>query len=76
MKAIQAIFRDGAFWPVEPVELPEASHVELEPRLLQEPPTKEPPAKESSLDDVYEVLARRSQTGEADIAEKHNEHQP
>ncbi|NOZ39376.1 MAG: DUF104 domain-containing protein [Planctomycetes bacterium] len=72
MKAIQAIYRDGAFWPTEPFVLPESTRVELEPRLLE----KEPPLKAPSLDDVYEVLRRRSQTGETDLAEKHNEHQP
>jgi len=72
MKAIQAIFRDGAFWPVEPVQLPEASRVELEPRLIEE----ERPLKAPSLEDVYEVLNRRSQTGETNVAERHNEHQP
>jgi len=70
MKAIQAIFRDGAFWPIDPVELPEASRVELEPRLLKEDP------QVPSLDEVYEVLNRRFHSGEGDVAERHNEHQP
>jgi predicted DNA-binding antitoxin AbrB/MazE fold protein len=70
MKAIQAIFQDGAFWPIDPVELPKASRVELEPRILSE--GKQVP----SLDEVYEVLNRRFHSGEGDIAERHNEHQP
>jgi len=66
MKSIQAIFRNGA----GPVELPEASRVEIEPRLVSD--AKETP----SLDEVYAVLNRRFHSGEGDIAEKHNEHQP
>ena len=70
MKSIQAIFRDGAFWPIGPVELPEASRVEIEPRLVSD--AKATP----SLDEVYAVLNRRFHSDEGDIAEKHNEHQP
>jgi len=70
MNTIQAIFRDGAFWPTEPIELPEACRVELETRVLAD--NKQIP----SLDDVYEVLNRRFHSGEGNLAEKHNEHQP
>jgi predicted DNA-binding antitoxin AbrB/MazE fold protein len=70
MNAIQAIFRDGAFWPIDPVELPEASRVVIEPRLVAN--TKEAP----SLDEVYAVLNRRFHSGDRNLAEDHNEHQP
>ena len=62
MKSIQAIFRNGAFWPIGPVELPEASRVEIEPRLVGD--ANDLP----SLDEVYAVLNRCFHTGEGDIS--------
>ena len=70
MKLVHAVFENGVFRPTEPVELPENCHVEFEPRLV----TNEsgPP----SLDEVYAVLGRRFESGEHDVAQRHNEHQP
>ncbi|MBL9125811.1 MAG: antitoxin family protein [Planctomycetaceae bacterium] len=70
MKTIHAVFENGVFRPTQPVELPEASHVEFEPRLIVEPGTT------PSLDDVYSALSRRFNSGEPDVAARHNEHQP
>lgn len=63
---IQAIYENGVFRPLEKVELPENCRVQFEPRLIDQ----------TSLTDIYEVLGRRYTTGESDIAEQHNEHQP
>jgi len=70
MKTIHAVFENGVFRPIQPVELPEASHVEFEPRLIVESGTT------PSLDDVYTALSRRFSSGEQDVAARHNEHQP
>lgn len=70
MKLIHAVFENGVFRPTQPVELPENCHVEFEPRVV----TNE--AGAPSLEDVYAILGRRFESGEHDVAQRHNEHQP
>jgi predicted DNA-binding antitoxin AbrB/MazE fold protein len=36
-KTIHAIYANGVFHPIEPVDLPEQTPVEFEPRVLAEP---------------------------------------
>lgn len=67
-KTIQAIYEGGVFRPVEAVDLPDSTSVELQ--------VKEAAKKIPSLDDVYAILGRSYSTGERDAAERHNEHQP
>jgi predicted DNA-binding antitoxin AbrB/MazE fold protein len=69
-KTIHAIYENGVFRPTEPVELPEASHVVFEPKLVGS--VCSPP----SLDDVYALLSRRFDSGQHDVAARHDEHQP
>ena len=71
MKTIHAIYEEGVFRPLEKVELPERTEVEFEPKVvgLDAP-------KPGSMDAIYEIMSRRFKTGEHDIAERHNEHQP
>jgi predicted DNA-binding antitoxin AbrB/MazE fold protein len=67
---IHAIFEDGVFKPTEPVDLPERCEVEVEVRqvtLAENVPT---------LDDVYAILGKRFNSGEHDVAARHDEHQP
>ena len=71
MKTVHAVFEKGVFRPLESVELPERCEVEFEPR----PIAASPPAN-GSLDAVYAVLSERYESGEHDVAERHNEHQP
>jgi predicted DNA-binding antitoxin AbrB/MazE fold protein len=66
MSTIHAIFENGVFRPLQPVQLPEACEVEFEPRLVQPGP----------MDEVYRVLAERYASGQSDVAARHNEHQP
>ena len=66
MNSIHAIFENGVFRPLAPVELPEACEVEFEPRLVR-------PAQ---MSEVYRILAERYASGETKVAERHNEHQP
>jgi len=70
MKVVHAVFQNGVFRPTEPVELPENCHVLFEPRVVTN--RSEAP----SLDDVYAILGKRFESGEYDVAERHNEHQP
>jgi predicted DNA-binding antitoxin AbrB/MazE fold protein len=71
MKTIHAIFEQGIFRPLEAVELADQTEVEFEPKVVG---LKAP--KPSDMDDIYAVLSERFQSGEHDVAERHNEHQP
>ena len=67
---IRAIYEKGVFRPTEKVEFPERCEVEIDVRPVRDT-TKMP-----TLDDVYEILGRRHASGEHNLAERHNEHQP
>ena len=69
MSMIRAVYENGVFRPTQPVQLPEHAQVEFEPRIV-------PGSQRATLDDVYAVLSKRYETGERDVAERHNEHQP
>jgi predicted DNA-binding antitoxin AbrB/MazE fold protein len=71
MHVIQAVYENGVFRPTDHVDLPENAVVEFEPRLVDPKPTVDP-----SLAAVYEILSRSYETGETDVAARHNEHQP
>ena len=71
MKTIHAVYEEGVFRPLEKVELPERTEVEFEPKVVAESRPKP-----GSMDAIYEIMSRRFKTGEHDIAERHNEHQP
>jgi predicted DNA-binding antitoxin AbrB/MazE fold protein len=67
MKAIHAVFENGVFRPTEPVDLPEGIKVEFEPRLIPEATPK------SHRERVHALLSRTIETGETDMAERHDE---
>jgi hypothetical protein len=56
---------------LETVELPERTEVEFEPR-----PVASVENGEAGLDGIYAILGERYQSGESDVAARHNEHQP
>ena len=70
MTAIHAIYENGIFRPVESVDLPESCEVEVEIRHVAAKPSK------PSLEDIYAILSQRFDSGEHDVADRHNEHQP
>jgi predicted DNA-binding antitoxin AbrB/MazE fold protein len=72
---IQAIYEQGVFRPTEPVDLPERTRVEFEPRILDDRVTPQAPMSEG-LAKIYAVLGERYDSGHTDTAERHNEHQP
>jgi predicted DNA-binding antitoxin AbrB/MazE fold protein len=65
MKAIHAIYERGVFRPLEAVDLPETTEVVFEPRPVLPPRAK-----------VSAALAHRFDSGENDVAARHEEHQP
>ncbi|HTU25509.1 MAG TPA: antitoxin AF2212-like protein [Pirellulales bacterium] len=75
MKSVHAIYENGVFRPTEPVELPEACHVVFEPKLI-DPAQLDIERAAHGIDNVYALLSRRFDSGHADVAARHNEHQP
>ncbi len=67
---VHAIYENGVFRPVEPVDLPEPCEVEVDVRVVTSG------VGMPSLDDVYAILGKRFDSGERDVAARHNEHQP
>lgn len=69
MKTIHAVFEGGVFRPLEAVDLPEQARVEFEPCMTAVPP---PPAGDHEA--LYAILSERYESGERDVAARHNEH--
>ncbi len=67
---VHAIFERGVFRPLEPVSLPENCEVVFEPQVVKRHSDGKP------LDAVYAVLSERYESGEIDVAARHDEHQP
>jgi len=82
MSTITAIYENGVFRPTGPVDLPEGTAVLIEPvpTTAADGPINVralvPPGTDEGLIRVYEILARRFDSGHRDTAERHNEHQP
>ena len=76
MTVITAIFENGIFRPLGPVQFPEGSHVRLMIPESESVPAKRTPEEEAHISRVYEILSQRFDGGEEDVAAKHNEHQP
>ena len=72
---VHAIYEGGVFRPVEPVNLPERTPVELEVRVPGEQEPLRAPMPEG-LAKVYAILGERYNSGHTDTAVRHNEHQP
>ncbi|HEY4759995.1 MAG TPA: antitoxin family protein [Thermoguttaceae bacterium] len=71
MKPIHAYFENGIFRPTEQVDLPEHCEVVLSPTIINQPSTAEP-----GYGEIYAILSRSYETGQCDLAARHNEFQP
>jgi len=69
MQTIHAIFENGVFRPVGPVQLPENCEVVFEPRPVSDD-------KRQDVAAIYAILDERYTTGEPDIAARHDELDP
>jgi predicted DNA-binding antitoxin AbrB/MazE fold protein len=69
MKTVQAVFEDGVFRPIGEVALPEKTTVEFEPRVLETRPAK-------AMLEAFEILSHSFDSGQVDLAARHNEHRP
>lgn len=68
---VRAIYEKGVFRPTAPVNLPEKSEVEFEPKVLLDES-----ADRAAQQRIYELMSESFDSGESDVAERHNEHQP
>jgi predicted DNA-binding antitoxin AbrB/MazE fold protein len=67
---IHTVYENGVFRPTEPVNLPESSEVEVEVRRVTQA------SEEKHLAAIYALLSTRYESGETDVAARHDEHQP
>jgi predicted DNA-binding antitoxin AbrB/MazE fold protein len=69
MKTIHAIYENGVFRPLDPVDLPEHARVRVEP---------DEPINDLVVgdDEINKILSRRYRSGHSDTAARHDEHQP
>jgi predicted DNA-binding antitoxin AbrB/MazE fold protein len=72
-RTIHAVYENGVFRPTDPVDLPEHTAVEFEPRV--KPSTASAPISEG-LAQVYAILGERYESGHMDTSSRHDEHQP
>jgi predicted DNA-binding antitoxin AbrB/MazE fold protein len=70
MATVHAIYENGVFRPLEAVDLPERCQVEFDVRVV------DPADRREAMQRVYEILGHRFNSGQHDLAERHNEHQP
>jgi predicted DNA-binding antitoxin AbrB/MazE fold protein len=68
---IHATYRNGVFTPSEPVDLPDGAEVNVDVHIVQGNGAASP-----AMAKVYEILSRRHDGGQRDLAERHDEHQP
>ncbi len=72
---IHAIYENGVFKPTESVTLPEGCHVTVAP-LSEELQRILADVTDADMDEIYEIMSRRYDSGVTDTAARHNEHQP
>ena len=82
MDTIRAVYENGVFRPMPPIDLPDHSVVEFEPRTVDdgrsevELQSDDDDRRRKAREAIYEILSHRYNGGEPDIAARHNEHQP
>jgi len=74
MTRVRAIYRNGVFQPESPVDLPDDCEVELEARIVDGRHGAATDGR-TSRDALQQTLAQmRFDSGQGDLAERHNEH--
>ena len=66
---IEAVFEDGVFRPLGPVDLPEGTTVHVVPAPISA-------QQNDARRRVFEILSHSFETGDAEVAARHDEHQP
>jgi predicted DNA-binding antitoxin AbrB/MazE fold protein len=70
---VNAVYENGVFRPTGPVELPEGAAVRFVPEVV---PPGLPPEPDGHRERLIAILTRSVDTGEPELAARHNEHQP
>jgi predicted DNA-binding antitoxin AbrB/MazE fold protein len=68
MKPVHAHFENGIFRPTEQVDLPENCEVVFSPTIVGQQPTNG-----SRCGEIYAILSRSYETGQSDLAARHDE---
>jgi predicted DNA-binding antitoxin AbrB/MazE fold protein len=68
---VRAIYENGVFRPTKPVQLPERSEVEFDPKVVNGNQDDS-----AAQERIYALLGQSFASGERDVAERHDEHQP
>jgi predicted DNA-binding antitoxin AbrB/MazE fold protein len=68
MKPVHAHFENGIFRPTEQVDLPENCEVVFSPTIVSRQP-----ADDSWQGELHAILSRSYETGQNDLAARHNE---
>lgn len=76
MKTIHAIYENGVFRPTTPVDLAEGSEVIIETKNVGSTSDRPGNADQEEMAAIYEILSHSYETGESDLAARHDEHQP
>jgi predicted DNA-binding antitoxin AbrB/MazE fold protein len=66
---VRAIYQKGVFRPTQPVDLPENTEVEV---IAVQGDADD----QANQDEIMAILRKSYPSGEHDVAERHNEHQP
>jgi predicted DNA-binding antitoxin AbrB/MazE fold protein len=70
MTIIPAIFENGVLRPLAPANLPEHARVDV---MIADDVLM---SSGDPMNPVYDVLSRRFESGESDVAARHEDHQP
>jgi len=70
MRTVRAIFNKGVLSPIGRVEVPDGSEVLIETEEVSAE------AEAESTSEIYRILGTSYPSGEHDVSERHNEHQP
>lgn len=68
----RAVVKNGRLETFTPISLPEGTEVVFEAVTQKQTDTK----KEAAQNRIFASLGRSYETGQTDLAERHNEHQP
>ncbi len=75
-KTFRAIYENGVFRPIEKIDLPEHSEVTIELEPIDPDLANLLAVDPASMQSIYDLLCEEFDSGQTDLAARHNEHQP
>jgi predicted DNA-binding antitoxin AbrB/MazE fold protein len=76
MKSIRAVYENGVFRPMDEVDLPENCEVTIEAVPVDADLARIMTVDPTAMKRVYQLMSEEFDSGQTDLAERHNEHQP